>query len=339
MGISPGVKNAGSAVAKPSRAGAGEKRWQRKTASVLGPGEVAARAAALKTGGRSGRGSGDRGEGRERSRAAPAAAAPTTGAGRATGGGLSPLLPESCIPPPPPLTSRADIGIAHLALGAPAPPARLRSAPFRSSPDRAREGVWRCRPPPGAAPAPAPRRPPPQDGGQPGGTGSPWRAARAAPGRERRRADDGPPRPSHHPRRGPPASAGKEAAKPGEAELSGGWRRAGVRVYLAARREPGTGGRGGDGRGRTDKDGPRQRVAKRGKERAPLTSRSPAAVLRDLQATETGGVFTVLDRHPTTKKNKQKKTTKGEGKRKGKLSPDVVLSTYFFPGWKSHPGS
>lgn len=213
------MKNAGSAVAKPSRAGAGEKRWQRKTASVLGPGEVAARAAALKTGGRSGRGSGDRGEGRERSRAAPAAAAPTTGAGRATGGGLSPLLPESC-PPPPPLTSRADIGIAHLALGAPAPPARLRSVPFLSGP---RPGgrvavpapAGRCPRSRPAAPSAAGRRAArrhrlPLEGGE-GGAG-----AGAAEGGRRPPAAFPPP---------PPRSAGLSGKGGGEARRGGAERR------------------------------------------------------------------------------------------------------------------
>lgn len=222
MGISPGVKNAGSAVAKPSRAGAGEKRWQRKTASVLGPGEVAARAAALKTGGRSGRGSGDRGEGRERSRAAPAAAAPTTGAGRATGGGLSPLLPGSCIPPPPPPHQprrhrhRSPCPRGSGSSGS----APLRSVPFLSGP---RPGgrvavpapAGRCPRSRPAAPSAAGRRAArrhrlPLEGGE-GGAG-----AGAAEGGRRPPAAFPPP---------PPRSAGLSGKGGGEARRGGAERR------------------------------------------------------------------------------------------------------------------
>lgn len=296
-------------------------RWWQRKISRFGAGDQAVpkgqQASTFKTRGRHGRGTGAVADTAKDARLVePPTAAPRTGDRRARdapagrwgrphrpggrrqrGETRSPPRPGGPAPPrelhpghPPPRTaepSRGDAGITHLPWG-------RRSAPLRPRlRRRAREACGGAGAGPPDAPrsrsAPAPRRPPPQHAASPPAGAAPpggrrgRRGAGAAAGPARRGGAETP-APAGRRRRSPRGSG-----SPGPSERR---RRRCLEPGSPAALPAGSGGL------RANKDNPDQHLAKRRKERSPLTPASPALVLRDLQVTETG--FTVPDLHTMT---------------------------------------
>lgn len=286
---------------KPSKPAQG-KQWQRKIAPILRQSIREHRGGSgrplLKLAGEAGEGTGAAADTAKHARGVELpAAAPWTGdrravdapaghrgrphrpGGRRQRGDLRiPPRPAGPAPPrelpaghPPPLTAEPSRGHRHPpALGVPLC-SRTRSAPLRSRLRRRApgKGVWPRRPAgrcPAPAAAPAPRRPPPQDAGGPGGAEP---AAAAPPAGRRGRSGAG--------AAGWGGLGGRPPRPPGGRRPAHGARR----VYLAA---------GGKRGLRADGESAQRRA-----KRPALTSRSPAPL--EGPASDRNGAFTVLDLH------------------------------------------